>query len=294
MLIINEVFHLSTEAAEQFFFLETSHLAQFFFSGNLVEHSIEVLIHDTNTQPASPIKFRRDQTRTLVASFNLENLTSEKASFYWKINQLVLSPFSISDEPELLIHDTLELNIGPKLLSAGIKMVTFEVQVAGVELASRDFAFLELEKSALVASIAGGSEVIRSIKGPISVDASSSYDPETEAETSLGIAYNWSCFIITQNNVSGIYNPVPNVIFSGSQSTFNTLVDSAANGTLFKLQDEVFLYSIERGKVALDTRKLISNQTYYVLLTVRKDNRTSSAVQTLHIRNGEIVEIRIR
>ena len=166
--------------------------------------------------------------------------------------------------------------------------------MAGVNLGARDFAFIEVEKSALVASIAGGSEVIRSIKEPISVDASSSYDPETEAGTSLGMTFNWSCFIITQNNVSGIYTPISNINFSGSGSAFNTLIDSAANETLFKLQDEVFLYRVERGKVALDTRKLISNQTYYVLLTVSKDNRTANAVQTLHIRNGEIVEIRIR
>ena len=265
------------------------------FSGNFINmrNKIEVLIHDGNTQPGSPIKFRRDQTRTFFASFNWDNTASEQASFYWKVNQFVLSPFSISDEPELLIQDTLELNIGPNLLSTGLKMVTFELQVAGSELASRDFAFIEVEKSALVASIAGGTEVIRSIKKPISVDASSSYDPETEAGTSLGMTFNWSCFIITQNNVSGIYTPISNINFSGSGSTFNTLIDSAANGTLFKLQDDVFLHSIERRKVTLDTRKLISNQTYYVLLTVRKDIRIASAIQVVHIRDGELQDIRI-
>lgn len=253
-------------------------------------HLSEVSIRDTDTQPDSPIKFRRDQTRTLVASFNLENLDSGQASFYWRITQLALSPLDISDKPELLVHDTIELNIGPKLLLKGLKLVVFELQISGLELAARDFAFLKIDEAALVASITGGTEVLRSSNKPIYVDGSSSYDPESEDGTLLGMIFNWSCFIDGHNNVSGFNNTVT-VSISGN--VFNTLDDSAANGTLYQLPDDVLLHGFGREKMYLDTTKLISNNTYYVLLTVRKETRTATAVQTVHIHDGELVDIRI-
>ena len=146
-------------------------------------------ICQTDTQPDSPIKFRRDQRRKLVASFNLENIYSGQASFHWRVEKLTLSPFNISGTPELLVHTTRELNIVPKLLSTGLKLVVFELQVTGIELAARDFVFILVEPSALVASIAGGSEVFRSINKPILLDASFSYDPENSNEdgTSFGM-----------------------------------------------------------------------------------------------------------
>lgn len=265
----------------------------FRFSGSLLGHLSEVSIHDIDTQPDSPMKFRRNQTRMLVSSFNLENTDSGQALFDWRIQKLDLSPFSISDEPELLVYDTLELNIGPKLLLAGLKLVVFELRVTGVELAARDFAFLQVEQSALVASIAGGTEVIRSLNKPISVDASSSYDPENEDETSLGLNFAWSCFIAANKNVSDVNYTLTDVLFNSTGNAFNTLFDSSANATLFQLPSDIFLNSFGKGRVNLDTRKLKNDESYYVLLTIRKDSRTASVMQTVHIQDGELVDIRI-
>ena len=250
-------------------------------------------IRYTDTQPDSPIKLRRDQRGKIVASFNFGSIHSEQASFYWRVQNVTLSPFKISDTPELLVHDTLELNIVPKLLSTGLKLVVFELQVTGIELAARDFAFLQIETSALVASIAGGSEVFRSIRNPILLDASFSYDPENEDGTSFGMAFNWSCFSAVNKSVWGLNNTATSVHFNNSGNVLNTLLGSVAKGTLFQSSNDLFLPSLETGKVFLDRGKLISDQTYHVLLTVRKDHRKESAIQTVHIYDEELVNIRI-
>ncbi len=265
----------------------------FCFSDGLLGHLYEASIRETDTQPDSPIEFRRDQTRRLVSSFNRESIDSGRALFHWRIQQLMLSPFKISDKPELLVRNTLELNIGPKLLLEGLKLVVFELHVTGIELAARDFAFLQVEKSALVAFIAGGTEVIRSINKPISVDASSSYDPENEDGSSLGLNFYWFCFITANKSVSGVNNTITSSLVNGSINVLNALVNSSPNGTFFQLPDDIFLYSFETRKANLESGKLMSNETYYVLLTIRKDSRTASFMQAVHIHDGDLKDTRI-
>ena len=240
------------------------------------------------------MKFRRDQTRRLFASLKTENFLAHQASFSWKISQLSLSPFNISDQPELLVPDTLELNLGPNLLSTGLKLVTFELRRnSGSELTARDFAFIEVLNSALKVSIAGGTEVFRSIDKPILLDASASYDTSPSAGSSSGMNYDWSCFIITQSNVSRNYTPVSNVTFRGSGSIYDTFVGASTNGNLFQLADDVFLRGDEKAIVTLDTKRLISNQAYYVVLMVTKDIRVASGIQIVHVRDEDVFDIRI-
>lgn len=246
------------------------------------------------------MKFRRDQTRMLVASLNIKNkrFPPKKVSFCWKISELFLPPFRTSvhnrtevilndtldmndTRTELIVNDTLELNISPKLLSTGLKLVTFELQgVNESSLTARDFAFIEVEKAPLVVTIAGGTEIIRSKQRPIALDASSSYDSDSSDETFQGVKFEWSCYT--------------DVTSSGSYSIVNKLVAAVGVGTLFKLSDnEVFPEGIEEPKVTLDAKNFINNQTYYVVLTVTKDNRTASATQIVHVHNEDLLEIRI-
>ena len=240
------------------------------------------------------MKFRRDQTRRLFASLKTENFLAQQVSFSWKISQLSLSPLNISDQPELLVPDTLELNLRPNLLSTGLKLVTFELrQKSGSELTARDFAFIEVLNSALEVSIAGGTEVFRSIDKPILLDASASYDTSPSAGSSSGMNYDWSCLIITQSNVSRNYTPVSNVTFRGSGSIYDTFVGASTNGNLFQLPDDVFLRGDEKAIVTLDTKRLISNQAYYVVLTVTKDIRVASGIQIVHVRDEDVFDIRI-
>ena len=251
-------------------------------------------ILDTETQPDNPIKLRRDQTRRLEAYFNSQSIVdSGQASFSWRIQQLILSPFNISETPELLVHTTRKLNIVPKLLSTGLKLVVFELQVTGIELAARDFAFLLVERSALVASIAGGSEVFRSIGNPILLDASFSYDPENEDGTSFRMTFNWSCFKGANKSVSGLNKATTSMLLKNTGNVLNTLLDSVTDGTLIQLPDDIFRSLSANGKAILDPEKLISNEIYHVLLTVSKDHRKESAMQIVHIKEGELLAIRI-
>ena len=234
----------------------------------------------------------------LVASLNIKNKRFPFVSFCWKISELFLPPFRTSvhnrtevilndtldmndTRTELIVNDTLELNISPKLLSTGLKLVTFELQgVNESSLTARDFAFIEVEKAPLVVTIAGGTEIIRSKQRPIALDASSSYDSDSSDETFQGVKFEWSCYT--------------DVTSSGSYSIVNKLVAAVGVGTLFKLSDnEVFPEGIEEPKVTLDAKNFINNQTYYVVLTVTKDNRTASATQIVHVHNEDLLEIRI-
>ena len=169
------------------------------------------------------------------------------------------------------------------------------MQETGIELAARDFAFMLVETSALVASIAGGSEVFRSINKPILLDPSFSYDPDNSNEdgTSFGMTFNWSCFSAVNKSIPGFNKVATTVPFNNSGNVINTLLDSVAEGALFQSSNDIFLPLLETGKTILDTGKLISNETYYVLLTVRKDHRKKSAIQTVHIFDGELVDIRL-
>ena len=251
------------------------------------------------------MKFRRDQTRMLVASLNIKNkkFPPEKVSFSWKISGLFLPPFRTSvhngtevilndtlemnhTRTELIVNDTLELNISPKLLSTGLKLVTFELQgVNESSLTARDCAFIKVEKAPLVVTIAGGTEIIRSKQRPISLDASSSYDSDSSSGTFQGmnLTFDWSC-LIRANDKSKFLNTI-----------FNTLVAAAADvGTLFQLSDDgVVRERIGRPEASLDARNISNNQTYYVVLTVTKDNRTASAMQIVHVHNEDLLDIRI-
>ena len=242
------------------------------------------------------MKFRRDQTRTLVASLKTENFPTQQASFFWKISQLSLSPFNISDQPELGVPDTLALNLRPNLLSTGLKLVTFELRgISRSELTARDFAFIEVLDSALEVSFVGGTEVFRSIKKPILLNASASYDISPSAGSSSGMNYDWSCFVITktQSNVPRNYTSVSNVTFRGSDGIYDTLVSAAATGTLFQLPSDAFLWGNEKATVTLDTKRLVSNQAYYVVLTVTKEIRVATGIQIVHVSDKDVLDIRL-
>ena len=264
------------------------------------------------------MKFRRDQTRMLVASLNIKNkkFPPEKVSFCWKISGLFLPPFRTSvhngtkvilndtlemnhTRTELIVNDTLELNISPKLLSTGLKLVTFELQgVNESSLTARDCAFIKVEKAPLVVTIAGGTEIIRSKQRPIPLDASFSYDSDSSSGTFQGmnLTFDWSCLIrANSSRVPGGYFTLSKVASRGLNTIFNTLVAAAADvGTLFQLPDDgVVRERIGRPEASLDARNISNNQTYYVVLTVTKDNRTASAMQIVHVHNEDLLEIRI-
>lgn len=285
----------------------------------------EVNILNTGSQPDRPTRFRRDETRTFEASFSTRNRITGHISFTWAVNDLSFPPLNVSEKANLFLHNTLELNVERKGLQAGLKLVMFELRIAEQPMASRDFAFLQVDQSALVTLIAGGTVVDRSINKPIILDGTPSYDPEDEGRT-RPLSFWWSCFL-AQVNASDFNNPVANISVTDgpNNSTNSTTRLSAESGTqklgnfsLHEISEESSLEILSKltnvtrrnlvqlpngvfttdyphnGKVTLDTTKLISNNKYYVLLTVHKGDRIAYSVQTLHIRDEELVDIEIR
>lgn len=293
-----------------------------------------VKILKDGSQPDSPVRFRRDESRTFEASFSLaKNLNhDDEISFNWTIIKASFPPLRISDEEELFLPDTRELIVGRNRLKLGLKLVVFEVQIAGISLFSRDFIFLKVEESAIVAKIAGGTAVVRSIQKPLVLDGTPSYDPEDEQRTRPFI-YLWSCLqeqhnardlnisdgniidlingslrnalagstnstsrLSRQTSDSNILN-LANVSLNETRNESSRLLSKLTNFTgrsLSQLPDTVFKPHPLHGKVFLDTTKLVSNNTYYVVLKVRKDVRTAEYMQSLHIREWELIDIEIR
>ncbi|XP_078352373.1 polycystin family receptor for egg jelly-like [Oculina patagonica] len=287
----------------------------------------EVKILNGESQPDSPKRFRRDETRTFEASFSLEKSLREQISFNWTISSLSFPPLNISENEKMFVHNTRELNVGRHLLQVGLYLVVFELQIAGMSLASRDFAFLKITESALVAKIAGGTAVERSIRKPVILDGTQSYDPEDEGKKGP-LIYSWYCFqeqdIAPDLNISRLINGSVREVLANSSSSisrlsretsdsgFLNLARSSLNETsdesswllskltnvtgkrLLQLPNTVFKFYPRPGHVILDTTKLISNNTYFVLLKVHKGVRIAEYTQSIHFRDEELVNIEIR
>jgi len=267
----------------------------------------EVNILNAGLQPDRPKRFRRDESRTFEASFSLAKDETGKISFSWTVSNLSFQPPNNSENGELFAHNTRELNIGRRFLQVGLKLVVFELRIAGKSMAFRDFAFLQVEESALVATIAGGTEVQRSIRKPIVLDGTPSHDPEDE-KASRALNFTWFCFQAQENasdfsisdgnisqRVKSLLNHLLNKTLSSNEEP--EILSKAINLTgknLIQLPNSVFKDYPEHGQVILNTTQLINNNTYYVLLTVHKNKRIAHYMQTLHIRDEDLLDIEIR
>ena len=303
----------------------------------------EVRITNAGPQPDEAMKFRRDETRQFEAWFDPDDQETRKVTFSWSIFNITYPPLNISVNNHSLAPNNLELHIRRRMLTTGLKLVIFELIIEGGELASRDFAFLDVHESALVASITGGSEVARSIKKPVTVDGSRSFDPEYEVETHA-MTFSWFVLEPIDNGyMSGRINGSDtNSSFTKQLETLNrtsamasneslqkasltTLKNSVNNSkllsnisnTLANRSSQTFSKALEYfethighmpvvlrtgafkihatyGKIILDNTQLITNTTYYIILTVQSGRRIAHTVQTLHLRDEEMVEIGIR
>ena len=303
----------------------------------------EVRITNAGPQPDEAMKFRRDETRQFEAWFDPDDQETRKVTFSWSIFNITYPPLNISVNNHSLAPNNLELHIRRRMLTTGLKLVIFELIIEGGDLASRDFAFLDVHESALVASITGGSEVARSIKKPVTVDGSRSFDPEYEVETHA-MTFSWFVMEPIDNGyMSGRINGSnTNSSFTKQLETLNrtsamasneslqkasltTLKNSVNNSkllsnisnTLANRSSQTFSKALEYfethighmpvvlrtgafkkhatyGKIILNNTQLITNTTYYIILAVQSDRRIAHTVQTLHLRNEEMVEIGIR
>ena len=303
----------------------------------------EVRITNAGPQADEAMKFRRDETRQFEAWLDPDDQETRKVTFSWSIFNITYPPLNISVNNHSLAQNNLELHIRRRMLTTGLKLVIFELIIEGGDLASRDFAFLDVHESALVASITGGSEVARSIKKPVTVDGSRSFDPEYEVETHA-MTFSWFVMEPIDNGyMSGRINGSDtNSSFTKQLETLNrtsamasneslqkasltTLKNSVNNSkllsnisnTLANRSSQTFSKALEYfethighmpvvlrtgafkihatyGKIILNNTQLITNTTYYIILTVQSDRRIAHTVQTLHLRDEEMVEIGIR
>jgi len=266
-----------------------------------------VKILNAGLQPDRPKRFRRDESRTFQASFILAEDETGNISFSWMVSNFSFQPPNNSENGELLAHNTRELNIGRRFLPVGLKLVVFELRIEGKSMAFRDFAFLQVKESALVATIAGGTAVQRSIRKPIVLDGTPSLDPEDEKASSV-LNFTWSCFRAQENvsdfnisdgNISQRFKSLLNSVLNKTLSSNEkpeilSKVTNLTGKSLIQLPNSVFKDYPEHGRVMLNTTQLIINNTYYVLLTVRRNERIAHYMQTLDIRDEDMLDIEIR
>ena len=264
-------------------------------------------ILNAGLQPDRPKIFRRDESRTFQAAFSLAKNETGKISFSWTVSNLSFQPPNTSENGELFVQNTRELNVGRRFLQVGLKLAVFELRIVGKSMAFRDFAFLRVEESALVATIAGGTAVQRSIRKPIVLDGTPSYDPEDE-KASGALNFTWSCFQAEENasdfsvsdgNISQRFKSLLNhalnkTLSSNTKPEILSKVTNLTGKSLIQLPNSMFTDYPEHGRVILNTTQLINNNTYYVLLTVSKNERIAHYLQTLHIRDEDMLDIEIR
>lgn len=133
----------------------------------------------------------------------------------------------------------------------------------GVE--TYDFGYVRIVYPPLVVQIAGSSAAIKG-NGSVTLDASSSYDPNTRLNNSSGLSFSWYCKRVdgnfTKEGPSGCYGH-----HSGKLSSAKPII-----------------------KVDVDSME--ANQTYLFELVITKDRRVSRATHTLAVFPPYVISLR--
>uniref|UniRef100_A0A8B9SLX7 Polycystic kidney disease and receptor for egg jelly-related protein n=1 Tax=Anas platyrhynchos TaxID=8839 RepID=A0A8B9SLX7_ANAPL len=164
--------------------------------------------------------------------------------------------------------DTVQLTVPGCTLNYGMYQVYFtaRVDVLGTKrhFSRTDRVFLQIERSDLVANIAGGTYRTVGFSDRWTLDGSASYDPDSQ-EPLEGIAFTWYC--------------------TKKVSDYETMQVSAGQKCHRSQRD--LKWPTPTGSVqAVPPEFLPGNAAYHFRLVIQKDSRKSYAKQTVDVRPG--------
>ena len=117
--------------------------------------------------------FQRSKQFVIQPEVKLSCELSHKTFFLWRVYQL-----GEEDAPLLSRNSSLELQITARFLPVGVFSVQLTVSMIGTAVSGVGQGYFKVVSSPLVASIAGGSKVVRGLERTLVFDASLSYDPD--------------------------------------------------------------------------------------------------------------------
>ncbi|XP_066846387.1 polycystin family receptor for egg jelly [Anser cygnoides] len=164
--------------------------------------------------------------------------------------------------------DTVQLTVPGCTLNYGTYQVYFTatVYVLGTKryFSRTDRVFLQIERSDLVANIAGGTYRTVGFSDRWTLDGSASYDPDSQ-EVLEGIMFTWYC--------------------TKKVSDYETMKVSAGQKCHHSQRD--LKWPTPTGSIqAVPPEFLSGNAAYHFLLVIQKDSRKSYAKQTVDVKPG--------
>ena len=205
---------------------------------------------------------------------------SGQLSYNWFIRNVTTSPIAISAERTLVEQNSLTWSPRSGSLSTGLKLIEFEVTFSNIASARRDFGFIKVEEANLVALVTGGSEILSSSKYPILFTGSDSFDPAIGRNQNFGMDFVWSCLdggqmanhVFSRNRII----VVPTESVKKQTKTCSQNIGFTSNGTAAAIGNPS------------------SGHIYYMKLTVRKDQRQTTFLQTVYTTDEQALNVVIR
>ncbi|XP_022796828.1 polycystic kidney disease protein 1-like 2 [Stylophora pistillata] len=189
-----------------------------------------------------------------------------------------------------------ELRLQKRALPLGLFRLSLSVNMIGEGL--DDFfavveGYIKTKQSPLTAEISGGSEIRRTSGSTVSLDALGSHDPDIGPGDHSGMRFFWLC-----RNISERFPDLLEDFINGFNGTAEYPISNRSSRSSVSSEQGCYRngeYVISnRSHLNLTTVLMATNETYKIVLVVRKDSRTSSTSQLLELSVEDIPELTIR
>lgn len=221
-------------------------------------------------QPTTVERAAKSIQRAIISGLP-EGDATLKSELEWRLVSEAELKTSESAEGTLVSQGKAEWTISKRTLAAGIYQIKFMAFITigdlGVSqtLKAFDYGFIQVVAAPVRAIIDGGSSVLWGSTEIIVVDGSLSYDGDIGPGNHTGLTFSWSCRDSPRNDI-----PLSN-------NCFGAFVDGR-NGIAIRI----------------DPRVLTVGKTYFLRLTVSKDDRRSFTEMSFEIAQGEIPQVTLR
>lgn len=238
--------------------------------------------------PKRSILLTRDRINIISARVVINCQASSETEFEWKVYKGECQSSNNNSTPTEINTDLNSPNlvIPPHSLPQGSICFKFRAAmkhpVDAIESIAHGYARVVPGK--LKAAIVGGNGRTVSSQRPIRINGSLSQDPDLEARSLFGVQLYWFCRRVNKSSTLGVDTVPPSDL---GREIFYSVTNACASSGLRMLNYTTSVWEISPGL-------LRENQSYAVMLVMRKDTREAIFEQVIEVVNGIIPEIEIK
>ena len=238
--------------------------------------------------PKRAILLTKDKVNIIYARVVIDCQASYDAEFEWKVYKDECQSSKSNSTPTEINTglNSPNLVIPPHSLPEGFICFKFRAamkhSVDGIESVAEGYA--KVVPGKLKAVIVGGNGRTVSSKRPIRIDGSLSRDPGLEARSFFGVRFYWFCRRVSKSSTLGVEAVPPSDIGS---LIFSSVTEACASYNLRMLNYTTPVWEIS-------PRLLKENQSYAIVLVMRKDTREAVFEQVIQVVNGIIPEVEMK